>query len=98
MQSGGCGESEKRVELTRPVEAVELGAMRLKDEKRGMLWFTRVGDRRSYGILAQNFSLETRVTKKMADNLLAELAPVSISGIPRRYGQLSDLNCVWNWR
>jgi Helix-turn-helix domain len=35
MQSGGCAESEKRLELTRPVEAVELRAMRLKDEKRG---------------------------------------------------------------
>jgi hypothetical protein len=34
---------------------------RLRDEKRGMLWVERVGDRRSWGILAQNFSLETTV-------------------------------------
>ena len=68
MPSDGCAESEKRVELTRPVEAVELRAMRLKDEKRGMLWVKRVGICRSYGILERNFFQETRVRYKSEEN------------------------------
>ena len=49
------------------MEAVELGEM-LKDEKRGMLWVKRVGDRRSYSILEPNFSMEMRVRYKSEEN------------------------------
>jgi hypothetical protein len=42
--------------------------MRLKDEKPGMLWVKGVGDRRSYVILAQDFSMETRVRYKSEEN------------------------------
>ena len=69
--------------------------MRLKDEKRGILWVERVGICRSWGILARNFFLETRV--RVQKHARRARAASHFGECHAGMVELSDSNRVWNW-